>query len=556
MDFEILGPLEVRDQAGNPIPIPGGRERALLAALLVHAGEVISVDRLIEDLWGQQPPVHATNALQAVVSRVRRALGPAGQELLVTRAPGYVLAVEPDQLDAHRFEQLVAEGRRLAERGAPGAGARFAQALALWQGPALADFAYQDFAQTEIARLEEARLAAQEDWIEAQLADGHHAQLVGELEQLVAANPLRERLRAQLMLALYRSGRQADALALYRQGRAVLDEELGLGPSPTLRQLEQASSTQDPTLTVAGRPGSARRHNLPARLTSFVGRAGEQQQLGELLGQHRLVTLTGPGGVGKSSLAVEVGASLVDVQPAGVWLIELATLGDASALEEAMAATLGVRDAPRPGTVGAAGSISQRLTDFLCANELLLILDNCEHLVEPCARLAETLLRSAPGLRILATSRAALGIPGEAVWPTPPLQLPQATTPAELLPACDALRLFGERAAAACPGFALDREAAPVVAGICRRLDGLPLAIELAAARVRTLPLAELAVRLQNRFRLLTGGGRTAVARHRTLRATVEWSYGLLGERERLLFDRLSVFCGGWSLEAAEEVCS
>src|SRR5512133_553714 len=291
MDFEILGPLEVRDQAGNPIRIPGRRERALLAALLVHAGEVVSPDRLIEDLWGQQPPAHATNALQAVISRVRRALGPAGQDLLVTRAPGYVLAVAPGHVDAGRFEQLVAEGRRLAERGAPGAAARFAQALALWRGPPLADFAYQDFAQTEIARLEEARLAAQEDWIEAQLADGYHAQLVGEL--------------AQLMLALYRSGRQADALTLYRQGRAVLDEELGLDPSPTLRQLEQAILTQDPTLTVAGRPVSGRRANLPARLTSFVGRAGEQQQLRELIGQHRLVTLTGPGGVGTSSLAVE-----------------------------------------------------------------------------------------------------------------------------------------------------------------------------------------------------------------------------------------------------------
>jgi hypothetical protein len=410
---------------------------------------------------------------------------------------------------------------------------------------ALADVAYQDFAQPEITRLEEARLAAQEDWIEAQLADGHHAQLVGELKQLVAANPLRERLRAQLMLVLYRSGRQADALTLFRQGRALLEEELGLDPAPMLRQLEQAILTQDPTLTVAGRLGSRRRHNLPARLTSFVGREREQQQLGELIGRHRLVTLTGPGGIGKSSLAVEVGTSLVDVQPAGVWLVELAAVGDASALQEAVAAALGVCDAPRVGAVGAAGSVTQWLTDFLCANELLLILDNCEHLVEPCARLAETLLRSAPGLRILATSRAALGIPGETVWPTPPLQLPEATTPAELLPACEALRLFGERAAAACPGFALDREAAPVVAEICLRVDGLPLAIELAAARVRTLPLADIAVRLEDRFRLLTGGGHTAVPRQRTLRATVEWSYGLLDDRERLLFDRLSVFCGG-----------
>ncbi|HET7875315.1 MAG TPA: BTAD domain-containing putative transcriptional regulator [Methylomirabilota bacterium] len=556
MDFEILGPLGVRDEAGKRIPIPGARERALLAALLIHAGEVVSADRLIEDLWGEHQPAHAMNALQAVVSRLRKALGPRGQELLVTKAPGYVLAAEPDQVDAGRFERLVAVGRRLAEHGAPGAAAQFAEAMALWRGPPLADFAYEDFAQAEIGRLEEARLAAQEDLIESQLAEGHHAELVGELEQMVAANPLRERLRAQLMLALYRSGRQADALALYRRGRSLLEEELGLDPSPALRQLEQAILTQDPALAFVTRPGSGPRHNLPARVTSFVGRGREQRELRKLIGQHRLVTLTGPGGAGKSSLAVELGASLAAVQPAGVWLVELASLGDAPALEEAAAAVLGVRDAPQPGAMGAAGSVTERMIDFLRANELLLILDNCEHLVEPCARLAETLLRSAPGLRILATSREALGIPGEAVWPTPPLQLPDETTPAPVLPTCDALRLFEERAAAACPGFELSPRTAPAVAGICRRLDGMPLAIELAASRMRTLSLAELAVRLEDRFRLLTGGGRSAVPRHRTLRATVEWSYGLLAERERCLFDRLSVFSGGWSLEAAEEVCS
>src|SRR5512132_893666 len=556
MDFEILGPLEVRDQAGNPIPIPGGRERALLAALLVHAGEVISVDRLIEDLWGQQPPVHATNALQAVVSRVRRALGPAGQELLVTRAPGYVLAVEPDRVDAGRFEQLVAAGRRLAEGGAPGAAARFAQALALWRGPPLADVAYQDFAQAEIARLEEARLAAQEDWIEAQLADGHHAQLVAQLEQLVAANPLRERLRAQLMLALYRSGRQADALALYRQGRALLGEELGLDPAPALRQLEQAILTQDPALAAVTRPGCGRRHNLPARVTSFVGRACEQQELGELIGRHRLVTLTGPGGAGKSSLALELASLLVEAQPAGVWLVELVSVGEEPALVEAVAAALGISGGPQSGATGAAGSLTERLVDFLRANELLLVLDNCEHLVEPCARLTDRLLRAAPGLTILATSRTALRVPGEVVWPTPPLQLPNETTPPDLLGGYDALRLFEERAAAARPGFRLTPDTAPVVADICRRLDGLPLAIELAAARLRALPLAELAARLQDRLGLLTGGGRTALPRQQTLRATIEWSYGLLTEQERRLFDRLSVFTGGWSLQAAEQICS
>jgi predicted ATPase/DNA-binding SARP family transcriptional activator len=556
VDFEILGPLEVRDETGVRIPIAGARERALLAALLIHAGEVVSADRLIEDLWGTHPPVHAINALQAVVSRVRKALGPRGRDLLHTRARGYVLAVEPDQVDARRFEQLVASGRRLAQRGAPGAATQFAEALALWRGPPLADFSFEDFAQGEIGRLEEARLAAQEDWIESQLAEGHHAELVCELEQMVAANPLRERSRAQLMLALYRSGRQADALALYRRGRSLLDEELGLEPSPPLRQLEQAILTQDPALAFIARPGSRVRHNLPARVTSFVGRDREQRELLRLIGRHRLVTLTGPGGAGKSSLAAQLGASLVDVYPAGVWLVELAAVRDTPALEEAVAAVLGVRDAPRAGAMGIAGSVTERMTDFLRANELLLILDNCEHLVEPCARLAETLLRSAPGLRILATSRAALSIPGEAVWPTPPLELPDETAPAEVLPRCDALRLFEERAAAARPGFELNQETALAAAEICRRLDGMPLAIELAATRVRTLPLAEIALRLEDRFRLLTDGGRTAVPRHRTLRATVDWSYGLLGERERLLFDRLSVFSGGWSLEAAEEVCS
>ncbi len=556
MDFQILGPLEVRDEAGNPVPIPGTRERALLAALLIHAGNVVSTDRLIEELWGEHRPVNATNALQAVVSRVRKALGGRGQELVVTRASGYVLAVEPGRVDARRFEQLVAEGRRLAERGAHGAAARFEQALALWRGPPLADFAYEDFAQAEIGRLEEARLAAVEDRIQAQLAAGRHAELVGELEQLAAANPLRERLRGQLMLALYRSGRQADALAAYRRGRLLLEEELGLDPSPALRELEHAILTQDATIAVVARRGPQPRHNLPARLTSFVGRQRELQELRKLLDCHRLVTITGPGGAGKSSLALELGAQLVDAHPGGAWLVELASVREEPVVEEAAAAVLGA-GAVAPGeATQATGSLTDRLVDFLRANELLLILDNCEHLVEPCARLADTLLRCVPGLTILATSREALGVPGEAVWPTPPLELPDEATPVETLPVYEALRLFEERAAAARPGFELRPDTAPAVAGICRRLDGLPLAIELAAARVRVLSLPEIAARLGDRFRFLTGGGRSAAPRQQTLRATVDWSYDLLAERERLLLDRLSVFRGGWSLQAAEEVCA
>ncbi len=487
---------------------------------------------------------------------MRKALGAAGPGVLVTRAPGYLLAVGPDRVDAGRFHRLVAEARRLADRGAWAAAARFEEALALWRGPPLADFAYQDFAQPEITRLDEARLAATEGWIDAQLAEGRHAELVGELERLVAANPLRERLRGQLILALYRSGRQADALGAYRDARSVLEQELGLDPSPALRDLEQAILRQDAALALPARPRTGPRHNLPARLTSFVGRQAELQQLRKLLERHRLVTLTGPGGAGKSSLALELGGSLVDTQPAGVWLVELASVGEEPALAEAVAAALGIRQGPHPGATGTGGSLIDRVIDYLRANELLLVLDNCEHLVGPCARLADRLLRAVPGLTILATSRQALRVAGEVVWPTPPLQLPDQTTPPELLAAYDALRLFEERAAAARPGFQLRPETTPVVADVCRRLDGLPLAIELAAARLGALPLAELAARLQDRLRLLTGGGRTAVPRQQTLRATVDWSYGLLAGRERLLLDRLSVFSGGWSLQAAEQVCS
>ena len=555
MEFLILGPLEVRDDAGIPISVPGARERALLAVLVIHAGEMVSTDRLVDELWGEHQPARAVNALQAVVSRARRALGPRGADILRTRAPGYVLAIEPDEVDARGFERLLAEGRRLAERGAPGAVARLEAALALWRGPALADFAYEDFAQPERARLEEARLAALEDRIEAKLAAGCHHELAGELEQLVTANPLRERLRGQLMVALYRSGRQAEALNVYQDARSLLRDELGLDPSPTLRQLEQAILAQDPALlpVVGARP--AARHNLPARVTSFVGRQQEMKELRKLLGRHRLVTLIGAGGAGKSSLALELAASLVDDQPAGAWLVEAAPLVDRSELEAAVARALGIAGAPDAVDMGAAGSIFDRVVEFLRVNDLLLVLDNCEHLVEACAGLVDGLLRSTPGLRVLATSREALDVAGEVVWPTLPLEVPDEATPVEMIPMYDAVRLFEERAAASRPGFRLDQAVAPVVTEICRRLDGIPLAIELAAARVRTLTLADIASRLDNRFHLLTGGGRTTVARHQTLQAAVDWSYGLLDERERRLFHRLSLFSGGWSLEAAERVC-
>jgi predicted ATPase/DNA-binding SARP family transcriptional activator/tetratricopeptide (TPR) repeat protein len=572
MEFGILGPLEVRDGAGL-VRVPGAKERALLADLLVNAGRVVSADRLVEDLWGDDPPGNPANTLQGRVSALRRALGPAGAGLVVTRPPGYLLEAGPEGLDAARFEGLVAEATALDPAEAARATRLLEQALGLWRGPALAEFADQPWAQAEAARLEELRLAATEALVELRLAAGGHAALVGELEALVAAHPTRERPRGQLMVALYRSGRQADALRVYAETRAVLAEELGIDPSPELQRLHQAILVQDPALEAAAPDRDQLRHNLPERLTSLVGRDQELRELAKLVELHRLVTVVGPGGAGKTSVAVELARRLVGGHADGVWLVELAALRDPALVGEVVAAALGLgEEAAEPGASPPAPA--ERLAGFVRDKALLLVLDNCEHLIGACAELVQGLLRAGPGVRVLATSREVLGVAGEAVWPVPPLAVPEADdeVPADLtlagpeadgpapevLAGYDAVRLFAERAASADPGFALDAATAPVVAELCRRLDGLPLAIELAAARVRALPVAEIAARLGDRFRLLAGGGRALGAggqRQQTLRATVDWSWELLEEPDRRLLRRLSVFAGGWTVAAAEAVC-
>jgi predicted ATPase/DNA-binding SARP family transcriptional activator len=573
MQFGILGPLEVRNGAA-PVRVPGAKERALLADLLVNAGRVVSADRLVEDLWGDDPPGNPANTLQGRVSALRRALGTDGSGRLVTSPPGYRLDAGPEQVDAARFERLVAEAETAAPAGPPRAARLLEEALGLWRGPALAEFADQPWAQAEAARLEELRQAAREALVELRLDVGGHAGLVGELEGLVAAHPTRERLRGQLMVALYRSGRQADALRVYQETRATLAEELGIDPSPELQRLHQAILVQDPALDAAGRPPAGPPSNLPGRLTSLVGRDLELRELAKLVEEHRLVTVTGPGGAGKTSLAVELARQLASGFPDGVWLVELAGLADSTLLAEVVAAALGlVEEAGGPDATPPAPT--ERLAGFAADKVLLLVLDNCEHLVGACAELAQRLLRAGPAVRVLATSREVLGVPGEVVWPVPPLAVPEVPGPDALVAAAvtgsgpagvaegpealaryDAVRLFSERAAAADPGFALDAANAPVVAELCRRLDGLPLAIELAAARVRVLPPAEIAARLGDRFGLLAGGGRTVAARQRTLRATVDWSWELLEEREKVLFRRLAVFSGGWTVPAAEAVCA
>ena len=549
LQFRILGPLEVLHE-GRAIALGGPRERILLALLVTRPGEVVSSDRLIEAMWGDNLPRDPQHALQAAVSRLRKALhagtGEAG--LLVARAPGYVLDVAPGEVDAAQFERLVDEARRF-ENPATRAFALGA-ALVLWRGPALADLSYESWAQAEITRLEEIRLGAVEEEIDAQLALGRHTEELGRLRTLVEEHPLREQLPARFMLALYRAGRQAEALDVYERTRAALGEELGVDPGPKLKRLHQRILRQDPSLDWA--PPAQVRTNLPERLTSFVGREEETNRLSRLLAEHRLVTIAGAGGSGKTRLAIEVGAALADRYRDGAWLVDLAPLTDVSLLPQAVADALRVPEDPvRP--------LADTLVDFLGDKQLLLILDNCEHLIEGCAALAETLLSATSDVSILATSREALGVPGGTVLQIPPLPVPEPSTAdadPEALVRYDSVRLFVERAAAAEPGFALNDGNLRSVVEICSRLEGLPLALELAAARVRGLGVEAIASRLGEQFRLLEGGRRTGLPRERSFRAAVDWSYDLLGEQERRVFERLAVFAGGFSLEAAEAVAS
>jgi predicted ATPase/DNA-binding SARP family transcriptional activator len=554
MEFRVLGPLEISAGARQLI-VSGSRERALLAMLLIHAGQVVSADRLIEELWGGDMPANPSNTLQVVVSRVRKALEvPDSPGRLVTRKPGYLLDAREEEVDARRFERLVAEAGRLDKpRGLP----LLEEALGLWRGPALAEFAAEGFARNEIGRLEEERLRAIEMKAEAELALGRPAEISAELSALVAANPLRERLRGHLMLALYRSGRQGDALRVFQEGRRVLAEELGVDPGPELRELHQRILLQAASLRPVPEAGPWR-GNLPAPVTSFVGRQAELAAAEQLLRRSRLVTLTGPGGTGKTRLAVELARSVHGSFPDGAWLVELEAVTDPAAVPAALAAALGVGESSSLGVTGQArGPLLDKVIGFLRDREALVLLDNCEHLIEACAQVVTRVLRSAPRARFLVTSRERLGAAGEVLLAVPPLGVPDARQQARgQIAQSEAVRLFADRAAAVRPGFALDDGTAAAVSRICRRLDGIPLAIELAAARVRILPPVQIAARLDDRFDVLTSGNRGVLPRHQTLRAAIDWSYLLLAEPERELFARLSVFTGGFTLEAAEEVCA
>jgi predicted ATPase/DNA-binding SARP family transcriptional activator len=694
MEFGILGPLEATED-GRPLALGGTKQRSLLAMLLLHANEAVSRERLIDALWDGQPPGSAATALQVYVSQLRKVLDPGAtrgdQELLVTRAPGYALQVEADQLDLRRFERLLGEGRAALARGkAETARATLAEALALWRGAPLADLDTVPFAQREAPRLEELRLAAVEERVDADLALGRHADLVAELEPLTAAHPLRERLRGQLMLALYRAGRQADALAAYQDGRRALVDELGLEPGDALQQLERAILNHDPSIAAApaarGAPagtvtllftdveGSTQllerlgaqayadvlaehrrllreafaRHdgyevdtqgdaffiafpraaeavaaadeaqraltdgpvrvrigihtgepiptaegyvgvdvhkgariaaaghggqvllssmtrdlvdadvrdlgqhrlkdltaptrlyqlghddfpplktldatNLPVAATPLLGREREVDAVLDLLRDGtRLATITGPGGTGKTRLALQVAAELVGSYEHGVFWVPLAALTDPDLVLQQIAQTIGARD---------------ELAKHVADKQMLLLVDNLEHLLAAAPALGE-LLTQAKGLRLLVTSRTPLRVRGEREYPLDPLAEDDAVT------------LFVERARDA----GRDLEPDDTIAAICRRLDSLPLAIELAAARTKILAPAKLLERLEQALPILTGGARDAPERQQTLRATIEWSYDRLDTDAQQLFARLAVFAGTFPLEAAEEAC-
>ncbi len=497
LEFRVLGPVQaVRD--GRELALGGPRRRAVLALLLVAGGRVVPAEQLAEELWEGSPPPGAAGTLRSHVSRLRALTGP--DAALIARGGGYALVAGPDQLDAARFERLAGAGRDALEHGEPAAAAsRFREALGLWRGRALADVAEVEPLAREGARLEELRLLATEGRVDADLALGQHAEVIGELEGLVAEYPVRERLWRLLVLALYRAGRQADALAAYRRAREMLAAELGIEPGEELRALEQAVLRQE----VPAPPPSAR-HNLPVRLTSFVGREEELAAVGGLVGEARLVTLAGAGGAGKTRLAVEFAAAAAGDFRDGVWLAGLAGIAEAELVPSVVMAALGVRQS---GEVAVMEALRYRLRSA----ELLLVLDNCEHLVDACAGLAVALLGSCPGLRVLATSREVLGVPGEAVYVVPPLPVPPQSSDAGALARAPAVRLFEARGrSAAGPGAPVPVETA---AGICRELDGLPLAIELAAARMSVLSAEEIAARLADKFRLLgpaAAGGRGA----------------------------------------------
>ena len=575
--LDVLGPLEVTVD-GESVDIRRGIPRAIVVALVVRAREVVSVGTLAELVWADDQPMNPVNALQLQVSYVRKRLGggSAGQPV-ATRPGGYVLMVDDDDIDARRFERVVRNAAQLASTDPLASADMFETALGWWRGAAFADVLGEPFVLGEATRLEEMRLTALEERNDVLLTLGRHAELVGELTGLVNEHPLRERFQAQLVLALYRSGRQADALRAFARARGTLVDELGIDPGPELRRLEQQILTQDPELdwrspatehpvdvslsnvsshATTAVPARAAAQ-LPMPVTALVGRQVETAKVRQLLDRSRVVTLTGPGGGGKSRLALEVAHDVLndvggqtDRPVSDVWYVDLGPVDDSEQVAAAVAGSLGIPTVPgEDAAVAVAASLAPRRG--------LLVLDTCEHVVAGAASLVGQVLREARDLVVLATSQRPLGVNGEIAWPVPPLALapPGITSVSDAL-SYPAIALFVDRAAAVRSDFELTEANLGDVVAICLALDGLPLAIELAAARSDILSPGAIRQRLEHRFDLLVDGARDLAPRQQTLRAAVDWSADLLDDQHRRFFARLAVFPATFDLDAAAAVAA
>lgn len=543
--FRAFGSLAVvRD--GQSLDLGGPQQRAVLALLVVKHNEVVSTDQLLDVVWSEELPRTALQTLRVYVSRLRRSLAEsssrARSEVLVTEPGGYRLAVAPVQVDIYRFEALVDHGRAALEAGDEALAEHWlTAALRTAPAPLLQGLLDNAFTRNERERLEELRLSAIEELIDARLELGRHRELVGELKVLVGEHPERERLWGQLMVALYRCGRQAEALQTYGHARGWLVTELGVEPAEHLQRVEQMVLLQDPALDIDAEAV----HGAPTYLSTFVGRPDLAEVI-RRVGKHRLMTLVGPGGVGKTRLAAEVVPTVAHEFRDGVWWVDLGGVDPAADVRKAVARALAIRDVPHRST-------EDLLVGTLKERRVLLVLDTCEHVVEQTSGLVHRILARTRHVHVLATSVQPLRIASEHVLVVGPLELPHDGRRPDIVLASDAVRLLLDRADNLLAGIDF-REQAGHLAEIAIRLDGLPLAIELAASRLRGMSPRELAERLDDRFRLLVDGDRAAPPRHRTLQAVLEWTFQLLEERDQRLLSRLAVFPATFDAHAAEAV--
>ncbi|WP_412543718.1 BTAD domain-containing putative transcriptional regulator [Longispora sp. K20-0274] len=534
VEFRVLGPIEVL-AGGEQVRLGGPRPRSVLGVLLVHAGQAVPVEHLIDQLWGDAPPASVLHALHVHISSLRKVLG----DRLVTVASGYMVDAAPDEVDAGRFESLVAAAREQLATHPARAAEDLAAALALWKGEPYAGIPAGPDVEAARLRLAELRLSAWEDRVHADLALGRHAQVAAELAGVVLAHPTRDRLVRAHLVALYRCGRVTDAQAAFAQLVAALDEELGVDPGDEIAALARAIDRRDPTLD----PPST----IPVPPSRFIGRRQELDQLADQLGGSRLLTVTGPGGAGKTRLALELARDTAADYPDGAFVVELAALPAGGEVAPRVAAAVNVWERTSE-------PILRSLVTRLHGARVLLVLDNCEHVVDSCAEVVDTLLRECVGVRVVATSREPLGVPGELVRPLAGLAIPAEDDTGAAAARVESVRLLADRGAAARPGFAVTAANIATARRLTRRLDGLPLAIELAAAQLRTLSLDEVAEHLGRRLDLADRRSRTTPDRHRTMRAAIDWSYQLLEPDEQALFRGLAVFVDGCVAEAAETV--